>query len=442
MVQRMCSGKCSPVRLAAALLVSLLTAAFSLGNPTTARAEEGAYKLGLVTFLSGAAAGPFGVPARNAAELVIEAINAGSLPTPYNSKGVAGMTVEPTIIDEAGGGTKQVGEFRNLVQRKNVDAVVGYISSGDCLAIAPVAEELKALTVFFDCGTPRIFEDNQYKYLFRTGPTSTMDNVAAARYVLDVKPNIKSVAGINQNYAWGFDSWNDFKWALEVLKPAVEVKTEQFPKLGAGQYGSEISATMVSRPEVIHSSFWGGDMEGLVLQGAARGLFDGTQGIFTCGETAMFRLSDQIAEGTILGGRGPFGVYAPSSPLNDWFRKNYTDRFGAPPTYPSYKMAQALLGLKAAADKAAAAKKGKPSKEEIAAALEGLEFQAPSGVVRMALGKGHQAVQEMVYGQFTKKNGKPEIYNVKRYPAECVNPPDGVKSEEWIKSSLKQTPCK
>jgi branched-chain amino acid transport system substrate-binding protein len=430
----------STFRLAGIFLLTLLFAVFSIGLPSTARAE-GTFNVGLVTFLSGGAAGPFGVPARNAAELVIEAINKGTLPAPYNTKGVAGMAIEPTIIDEAGGGTKQVGEFRNLVQRKNVDAVVGYISSGDCLAIAPVAEELGALTVLFDCGTPRIFEENSYKYVFRTGPTSTMDNVAAARYILDLKPDLKSVAGINQNYAWGHDSWNDFKEALEVLKPGVEIKTEQFPKIYAGQYGSEISALMLAHPEFIHSSFWGGDMEGLVLQGAARGLFEDHTGIFTCGETAMFRLADQIAEGTVLGGRGPFGVFAPENPLNDWFRSNYLDRFGTPPTYPSYKMAQALLGLKTAVDKAGAAKKGKPAKNDIIAAFENLEFQAPSGTVRMALGKGHQAVQEMVYGQYTHKNGKPAVYNVKRYPAGCVNPPDGVTSAEWIKTSLAKTPC-
>nr|WP_231875403.1 ABC transporter substrate-binding protein [Desulfuromonas sp. DDH964] len=420
----------------------LLLPVLFIGLPAAADAEEGSFNLGLVTFLSGGAAGPFGVPARNAAELVIEAINNGTLPAPYNSKGVAGLPIDPTIIDEAGGGTKQVGEFRNLVQRKNVDAVIGYISSGDCLAIAPVAEELGALTIFFDCGTPRVFEENAYKYVFRTGPTSTMDNVAAARYVLDLKPDLKSVAGINQNYAWGQDSWNDFKGALEVLKLGVEIKTEQFPKIYAGQYGSEISALMVSHPQFIHSSFWGGDMEGLVLQGAARGLFEDHTGVFTCGETAMYRLSDQIAEGTVLGGRGPFGVFAPSNALNDWFRTNYIARFGTPPTYPSYKMAQALLGLKTAADKASAGKPGKPNKDQIAAALTNLEFEAPSGTVRMALGNGHQAVQEMVYGQYTKKSGKPEVYNVKRYPAECVNPPEGVTSAEWIKTSLKATPCK
>ena len=66
--------------------------------------------------------------------------------------------------------------------------MIGYISSGDCLAIAPVAEELKKLTVLFDCGTPRIFEDASYKYVFRTGPTGTMDNVSVALYLLERHP--------------------------------------------------------------------------------------------------------------------------------------------------------------------------------------------------------------------------------------------------------------
>jgi branched-chain amino acid transport system substrate-binding protein len=442
MAHRSQPRKRSTIYLATIFTASLLMASLSISAPATAHAEDDTFKIGLVTFLSGGAAGPFGVPARNAAELVVEAINKGTLPAPYDSKGIAGQSIEPVVIDEAGGGTKQVGEYRNLIQRKNVDAVVGYISSGDCMAIAPVVEELGTLTVFFDCGTPRIFEDNKYKYLFRTGPTSTMDNVGAARYILDINPDLKSVSGINQNYSFGKDSWADFKGAIQTLKPSVEFKTEQFPKIYAGQYGAEVSALMLNKAEVIHSSFWGGDMEGLVLQGAARGLFEDYTGIFTCGETGMFRLADQIAEGSILGARGPFGVYAPKSPLNDWFRNNFEARFGTPPTYPAYKMAQALMGLKAAADKAAAATGKKPSQDEIITAFEGLEFEGPGGKVRMALGNGHQAVQDMYYGQYTKKSGKPTITNIKTYPADCVNPPDGVKSGDWIKNGLKQATCK
>jgi branched-chain amino acid transport system substrate-binding protein len=152
-------------------------------QPATAQQAE-SFKLGIVTFLSGAAAGPFGVPARNAAELTIETLNAGKMPAPYEKKGINGLPIEMVITDEAGGTTKQVTEYRNLVQRANVDAIIGYISSGDCLAIAPLADELKKLTIFFDCGTPRIFEDATYRYLFRTGAHATMDNVAAARYLL------------------------------------------------------------------------------------------------------------------------------------------------------------------------------------------------------------------------------------------------------------------
>jgi branched-chain amino acid transport system substrate-binding protein len=269
-----------------------------------------------------------------------------------------------------------------------------------------------------------------------------MDNVGAARYILDMDPNLKTVAGINQNYAWGHDSWSDFTNALKALKPGVKITTAQFPKIYAGQYGAEISAVMAGNPQFIHSSFWGGDMEALILQGAARGLFENHTGVFTCGETAMFRLSSQIPQGTVIGGRGPFGVFAPKNTLNDWFRAKYIERFGTPPTYPSYKMAQAILGLKAAIDKAAAGKQGKPDKNAIIAAFQHLKFQAPSGMVDMELGKGHQAVQEMVYGQFTDKGGKPGVYNVKHYPANCVNPPDGVTSTEWIKTSLAKTSCK
>ena len=76
---------------------------------------------------------------------MIEAINAGKVPAPYNTKGVAGAQLETVLIDEAGNSQKQVTEYRKLIQKQNVDVVIGYISSGHCKAIAPVAEELGKL---------------------------------------------------------------------------------------------------------------------------------------------------------------------------------------------------------------------------------------------------------------------------------------------------------
>src|SRR5262252_2759288 len=180
--------------------------------PFAVHAQEPApVKIGVVTFLSGPAAGPFGVPARNSAEIMFEMLNAGKLPAPYSTKGFGGAPLVMVLKDEAGTTTTQVTEFRNLVQRDGVDLVIGYISSGNCLAVAPVAEELKTFTTLFDCGTPRVFEDASYQYVFRTSPTSVIDSVGAALYVKENKPGLKRIAGVNQNYAWGQDSWADFE---------------------------------------------------------------------------------------------------------------------------------------------------------------------------------------------------------------------------------------
>jgi branched-chain amino acid transport system substrate-binding protein len=122
--------------------------------------------------------------------------------------------------------------------------------------------------------------------------------------------------------------------------------------------------------------------------------------------------------------------------LNRWFRTAYQDRFVLPPNYPAYHMAQALLGLKAAYEKAPAGGAA-PAQDKIIAALEGLTFETPSGKIAMARGKGHQAIEPVVYGMTKSVKGKLTYVKVKEYPADQVNPPDGQKSADWIKSSLK-----
>ncbi len=415
-------------------------AALSLTRPAVAQQPaEGArpLKIGVVTFLSGPAAGAFGIPARNGAEVMADGLNNGKVPAPYTKKGIGGRPIELVFIDEAGGPTKQVSEFRDLVQRQNVDVVIGYVSSGDCLAVAPVAEELKKLTILFDCGTPRIFEEGSYRYVFRTDAHAAMDSVGAAYYVTEVKPKAKRIGGINQNYAWGQDSWNDFESAIKALKPDVQITTSQMPKFLAGQYGAEISALLASNSDVVHSSFYGGDLEAFVLQAGPRGLFKKSTFIFTPGESSMYKLTGHYADGTILGARGPHGLFAPPGPLNDWLRAAYADRYGLPPVYPAYHMSQAFLGLKAAYEKAQGAGAAEPSLDQIITAFEHSSFPTPSGNIQMALGKGHQAIEEMVYGQVKTVGGKITFVNVKRYPADKVNPPEGVKSAEWIKTALK-----
>lgn len=321
-----------------------------------------------------------------------------------------------------------------------------------------MAEELKKLTVFFDCGTPRIFEDGSYKYVFRTRPHATMDAVAAALYLKDTHPDAKRIAGINQNYAYGQDSWNDFEASIKALNPAAEIITSQMPKFGAGQYGSEISALFAARADVVHSSLWGGDLEAFMLQAQPRNLFQKSTLVLVAGEPYLHRLPGKIPDGTIVGARGTNGVYAPDSPLKKWLVGAYKAKSGGlDPNYPAYSVAEAFLGVKAAWEQAISKKIGKaipmgagknvkeemekayapPTQEEVIAAFENSTFDSPSGKVRMALGKGHQAVTGTAYGSTRLVDGVVRVEKVRYYEAERVNPPEGVKSLDWIKSGMK-----
>jgi branched-chain amino acid transport system substrate-binding protein len=264
-----------------------------------------------------------------------------------------------------------------------------------------------------------------------------MDSVGAARYLRERMPNATRIAGLNQNYAWGQDSWKDFEASMKALAPGIEVTTSQMPKLFSGQYGSEISVLLADNPDVIHSSFWGGDLEAFILQAVPRNLFGRSRVVLTTGDAQLHNLGTRIPDGTIVGARGPHGVFAPDNPLNRWFRSAYEKRYSTPPPFAAYHMVQAILGSKAAYEKAKSAAGGKaPDQEQVIAAFEGLSFETPSGTTKMALGKGHQGIQPTVYGMTKAVDGKLTMTNVTHYAAEQVNPPEGVKSDDWIKSGF------
>src|SRR4029453_5880540 len=216
-------------------------------------------KLGFVDFFSGAAA-MFGVSGKNTAALLVDKWN--------KEGGIKGVPVKMVEVDENGGPDKQVTEYRRLVLDEKVDAIVGYTSSTNCLAIAPLAEELQTLTVGHICGTARLTEEKKLKNISRTPNPQVAESVMAPRYVLAVKPELKTVAGANEDYAWGRDSWDDFKVALLQLKPDVNIVGEVWTKIQAGEYSAEISKLLALKPDVIHSTFWGGGLVTFVKQAA------------------------------------------------------------------------------------------------------------------------------------------------------------------------------
>ena len=411
--------------------------------PATAPAQE-TFKLGVVSFLSGQAAESFGIPAVNGAKVLIEAFNAGTAPAPYNKVGFGGVKIEPVYVDENGGATKQVQELRNLYDREHVDAVLGYVGSGDCLAVAPVAEEMKRFLLLYDCGTPRIFEDGKYNYVFRTASHATMDNVALARYLKAHNVKVESFNMINQDYAWGQDSRKDFTLSMANLYPNAKPGEDLLPKFGAGQYGTEISALMAKPADVTHSSLWGGDLQAFILQSGPRGLFKRSQVVLSAADHVLPGLGEKMPDGAILGARGAYGLMAPKSPLNDWWWGIYQKAYNVYPVQAPYRMAQALLGLKLAVEKSMASNGGKkPTSEQLAAALKGSEWESPAGKIRMALGDGHQAVQDTAIGRTRYDAAKKMVVldDIQRFAADCVNPPPNMKSEDWIKAGFPGAKC-
>jgi branched-chain amino acid transport system substrate-binding protein len=358
---------------------------------------------------------------------------------PKNKEGgIKGVPVKMVEVDENGGPDKQVTEYRRLVLDEKVDAIVGYTSSANCLAIAPLAEELQTLTVVHICGTRRLTEENKLKYVFRTSNHQVADSVMAARYVLAVKPDMKTVAGANEDYAWGRDSWDDFKAALLQLKPDVHIVGEVWTKIQAGEYSAEISKLLALKPEVVHSTFWGGGLVTFVKQAAARELFKNSLVILPVLEQSFQDLKNETPEGVIALPRATSGYFLhpdpQSNPLQKEFVEAYKARFGRYPDYVAYRTYQAFAGLKAAYEKAIDQAGRWPKTEEVMKAFEDLTWQTPIGPVTMRA--DHQAVHAGIVGlsKMSPQLGFAIMAQLKEMSADQIMPPVGVKSSDWLKT--------
>lgn len=410
--------------------LATLALATTLLAPALAQDKPAELKLGITTFTSGAAS-VFGVPGKAAAELLIDEMNAKG--------GIGGVKLVPTFIDEGIGGDKMLSEYRRLVQEQGVKVMLSAISSGNCNIVAPVAEDLKVLNVMWDCGTEKILENKRYKYVVRTQANATTEMVATVLYLLKMKPNFSTVAVVNQDYAWGRDSWEIFINTLRALKPDVKVVAEMFPKLGASDFSTEISRLQALKPDVVLNTGWGGDLDTFVRQAAQRGLFKGsTQFVLPLAESSFERLGDALPEGVIVGGRGDHYWLHPET-KDDPAHKDFIARFkaktGAYPIYPTYHMAQALVGLKTGYEAAIKANGGKwPSPEQVAEAMRKMKFKAYGREVTMR--EDGQGLEAQLLG-VTKRTPKYPFAVMDKMvivPAELVTTPVGQLSPTWVKS--------
>ncbi|MGH7078149.1 MAG: ABC transporter substrate-binding protein [Acetobacteraceae bacterium] len=402
-----------------ALAVGLVPAGAS------AAAKPKSLSIAVVTFFSGSG-GVVGGPSVNSARLTIDDIN--------HAGGVDGVPIVARYVDESGGPTKNVAEFRSLAP--DVAAIIGYVSSGDCLAVAPVADELKRLTIFSDCTTNALFEGHSYQWVFRTQPPASTNALAMALYIAKTHPHLKSIAGINQDYAFGRDEWKYFSEAMGVLEPGIKVGPSLFPALFSGHYTSEISRLLGASPALIYSSLWGGDVVALIQQGQAQGMFQSSLVALSLGTQGGIEGLKALPDNVIVGSENSYllhpGKIADSQLAG--FVDTYRKRFGEYPasTYP-YTVRRSILTLWDAYLAAISKNDGKwPSDSEAAKALVGLKVKTLLGTMEMR--SDHQGTFEERVGISVHSSDYPfAVFNkIVIFPADMIMPPVGETAEKWI----------
>lgn len=416
-------------RLAALLGATLLSAHALLAQAADKPKE---LNIGISTYLSGSAS-VFGIPARDAADILIADLNAAG--------GIDGVKLVPSYIDEGGGGEKLLAEYRRLAEA-GTRVMLSAISSGHCNIVAPVAEDLKVLNVLWDCGTEKALEGKKYKYVVRTQANATTEMVAQVLYLMKVKPDFKTLAIVNQDYAWGRDSRDIFLAALKKFKPDVKVVAEMFPKFGAADFSTEISRLQALKPDVIVSTSWGGDLDNFVRQASQRNLFRNSTFVLSLAESSLERLGNALPEGVYVGARGDHYFLHPETkddPQHQAFIKKFHDKTGAYPIYSVYHMVQAIHALKAGYEKAIKANDGAwPTPEQVAAAMHDLDFKGYGRPLKLHRADG-QSLEAQMFGVTRKSDQYPfkVLGDITIIPAELVTPDVEDTSMAWIEQKLK-----
>lgn len=390
-----------------------------------AQEKPAALGVGVFSFTSGGTAA-YGKPGRDAAELMIERINAKG--------GIGGVPLSATYVDEGQGTEGVIAEYRKLAGDAANEVMIAALSSGNCMALAPVSDQMKVPTVGWNCDTHQLFLKDAHPYFFRPNGNTVPEFVAYAAYLVAVKPDVKRIAIINPDYAFGHDAAKIFTSAIKTFKPDVEVVAELFPKLGAGTYQTEISRLTAARPDVIFSNLWGGDLENFVRQASPRGLFRSSQAILALGESSMQNV--QIPEGVIVGVLGDGWWMSPdaaANPETKEFAEAYKAKYGKWPVFPAMKMANSFLYVQAAYEKAMASNGGKwPSRDEVAEAMKGSEVRTLTGTMQTRA--DNDGVVDQIIGVTAKTDGHdgPVIGNMVRYKGADLMPPAGEDPLAWI----------
>lgn len=384
-------------------------------------------KIGILPILTGVA-GVTGVPASRACGIWRDEIN--------KSGGILGRQVE-FYQEEETTPKDTVEKFRKLTLQNKVDVISGGTSTGVGLALGPVAEELGQLWLSWDATTQKGVEETmpKTKYSFRSIDNEA-DAISGALMTAKYYPEVKTVAGINDDYSYGRDCWDAFKAVYSLFNPKVKFVLDLWPKVGETEYGPHVAAIKKANPDFLYSSFWSGHCAIFVKQAFAAGLFKKTKACFSPGGAVYFNLKKEFTpEGLILGFNPFYFKWTDTWPLLKWFNNTYYAKYKE---YPPYLVDHAFFTLqayKAAVEKCYAVTGAWPTKEQIAAALKGIEVPSISNY--RGYTEDNRQRCDFILGLSTHKNPYDfvTIKPVEIYTSSMIQKPSTeMKLYDWIKS--------
>jgi branched-chain amino acid transport system substrate-binding protein len=363
--------------------------ALALGAPANA---QNTIKVGVPMPLSGPAA-LYGEPAVKGARMFVDEINAAG--------GVLGKKIELVVRDSKASADEAVRVSRELILKEEVQFLVGTLTSAEGPAVSTIAKENKIILIAPIPKTDQLTsEKNLHPYVFRTAANTTMEGRSAAEIIASWK-DVKKVATIAHDYAYGQDVAKSFVDHIKKLRPDIEIVDQQWPKLGEADYTPFINAQMAKKPEAVFSAMWGGHFVTWAKQAKPLGFFDLVKNHVVNGGEA-----GSVEATRALGPDYPFGIYGNSYDIASYAgqpesHKKYIDKIKAftkedpPSTWPitMYVAMQFLVeGIK---------KANSVDSDKVAKALLDLTIDAPFAKQTLRA-SDHQADRGQFYGKMIK----------------------------------------
>ena len=347
-----------------------LVLAATVLSPLTAGAADN-IKIGFPMPLSGPTA-VYGVPITKGAELAIADINAKG--------GVLGRKLELLSRDSKANADEAVRLAREMIIKDNVDFLSGTLTSAEAPAVSTIAKENKIVFVAPTAKTMLLTApQNLHPYIFRVASNTLIEGRTGASLMAKWQ-DVKKVATIAPDYAYGRDAVGAFVEYLKKLRPDIEIVDQQWPKLGEADFTAFITAQMGKKPDAVFCDVFGGDFATLVKQATPLGYFKMIQNrLIDGGEVGTVDLAEA------LGADYPFGIISDAYDPVVWGE-------GEPPEHKEYveklKKAMknengsgwAIMGYMSIAAIAEGVKKaGSTDSDKVAQALAGLTFDTPVG---------------------------------------------------------------